>query len=95
MSPLSSLRSHLLTSGALAPPPPDPDFRGPGARSPDPTAAPQLRIALRQPERAEGAEQHLGLVPPTSAEAAAEAARRAYISASIAAGVNPLPLQGR
>jgi hypothetical protein len=56
---------------------------------------PQHRLALRQPERAEGAERHLGLVPPGSAEAAAEAARRAYISASIAAGVNPLPLQGR
>lgn len=92
MSPLTSLRSHLPTSGALVQPQPATDHRGPGLAVPEPASPPQHRSAPRQPEASQGIDRHLTMPPPTTAEAAAEAARRAYIHASIAAGVNPLPL---
>lgn len=95
MSQLTSLRSYLMTSGALPQPQPTAEFRGPGPALPEPVSQPQHRAALRQPETLSATERHLPLPPPTSAEAAAQAARRAYIHASIAAGVNPLPLPGR
>lgn len=95
MSPLTSLRSHLMTSGAVPQPQPTADFRGPGLAVPEPVSQPQHRTALRQPETLSATERHLTLPPPTTAEAAAEAARRAYIHASIAARVNPLPLPVR
>lgn len=95
MSPLSSLRSYLMTSGALPQPQTTADFRGTGLALAEPVSQPQHRTALRQPETLSATERHLSLPPPTTAEAAAEAARRAYIHASIAAGVNPLPLPGR
>ncbi|WP_431299573.1 hypothetical protein [Tabrizicola sp. BL-A-41-H6] len=88
-------RSLLLTPAALPQPQPAADHRGPGLAVSEPTSQPQHRLALRQPEGPTASEHHLALPPPTTAEAAAEAARRAYIHASIAAGVNPLPLPGR
>ena len=95
MAPLTSLRSHLLTSGALPQPRPTAEYRGPGLAAREPLAQPQHRVAVRQPELLAATERHLTLPPPSTAEAAAAAARRAYIHASIAAGVNPLPLPGR
>jgi len=55
-----------------------------------------LATAAQQADRPGAAATQFPHAPtPASAEAAADAARRAYIRASIAAGINPLPLPGR
>ena len=54
--------------------------------APQPSSAMSAQVSVHLAERDEG--QH----PAAQARAAAEAARDAYIKASIAAGVSPLPL---
>ena len=95
MEPVTAIRAHL-------PPPvsqPAPE-RVPGAaaaQTPPPVTATVLADALRQPARLTS----LPALDPAKtgedaepARAAAEAARKAYIRASLAAGISPLPLSG-
>ncbi len=93
MQPVTSVRPPALVVIAAPPPqaPPGPTVAGPPRVEPtdglaQDVVAPRLltdRTAARpEPE-----------IRP--AEAAAEEARRAYILASLAAGLNPLPLPGR
>ncbi|MGL4234991.1 hypothetical protein [Tabrizicola sp.] len=97
MGPITSVRSQLLTSGALPHPPASAPLQG-GAAAPSlgrsaPVAEPQPVAPPRPPRARPEAEQLQA--PPEPAVATAEAARLAYIRASIAAGLNPLPLPGR
>ncbi len=70
--------------------------RAASALSGAPVAEPILRTAVRQTERMqETVAPHTALGadhPVAAAREAADAAREAYIRASIAAGISPLPL---
>ena len=97
MGPLISLRPALPSGVAAQPVPAVPSVQ----QSSGPVAAPVLRDAVRQSDaKPPAAASMLRDLPaeapvPDIALASAEAARRAYIRASIAAGQNPLPLPGR
>ena len=82
----------------LAPPHPVPSTtEPPRANGTKPVADPILPEALRQPDRVAALELQLADAngkPPEEAarKVASEAAQQAYIRASLAAGISPLPL---
>ncbi|MFP5480026.1 MAG: hypothetical protein ACLGIE_10125 [Alphaproteobacteria bacterium] len=98
MSIMSAVRS-LVPVPASPPQPSNPaGERAAAAQSVSAVAQPERPQSVRQPDRATGTvglqlaaveEDH---EPVVAARAAAEAARNAYIRASIAAGVSALPL---
>jgi hypothetical protein len=97
MGMITSIRAPFPV--AETPMTPAPEQRPPGLSAPGaagPVAATQLPQAVQQmaPKRASNDPQLLEarMSAETSAAVAAEAARDAYIKASIAAGINPLPL---
>jgi hypothetical protein len=97
MGMISSIRPALPAAEAhpsSAHPSPRPANGGAGAAPP--VAATALVGAVQQPtmKTGPGEAQLLAarMTADTSAARAAEAAREAYIKASIAAGLNPLPL---
>jgi hypothetical protein len=99
MTSLTPVRPQTLASGATPHPAPTAPIPGggvsPAASRAAPVAPPQHRDAPRLIEGKFAPDAHLTQGPPDPTHATAEAARRAYIRASIAAGVNPLPLPGR
>lgn len=95
MGMITSIRTHLPMAEVPTPTVTEPrPQRISGAAAP--FAAPALAQAVLQvgPKSAAKDPQLIvaRLIVETSAAAAAEAARDAYIKASIAAGINPLPL---
>jgi hypothetical protein len=85
---------------ATAPATPEPMARMPVVEAARPVAGTQRKDAVIQargtgtPPNARLAERDESDHPATEARAAAEAARRAYIEASRAIGISPLPLPG-
>lgn len=97
MSMITSIRAPLPVAEVPLSPRVDPRPQGAGSASAIPaTAAPSLLQAVQQvPSRPPAADPQLMMArttAETSAAEAAEAARTAYIKASIAAGISPLPL---
>jgi hypothetical protein len=96
MGIITSIRPPLPV--AETQPVPQPDLRRAGTATTAATpavTAPLLAGAVRQPPEKPLASAHfmtLRTNADTQAAEAAEAARAAYIRASIAAGINPLPL---
>lgn len=97
MALISAVRSQL----PLPPTPPQPTQESPprAAGGPVPAVANPMRAdALRQPAETAAlvtlslAERDESDHPAAAARAASEAARDAYVRASLAAGVSPLPL---
>ncbi|MES2542043.1 MAG: hypothetical protein V4583_15895 [Pseudomonadota bacterium] len=95
---ISNIRASLpLADNPLAPPlhEPKPAGQYPSGAS-GPVAAPLQVQAVQQPPPKPGAgDRHLveaRMATENNAAAAANAAREAYIQASIAAGISPLPL---
>jgi hypothetical protein len=98
MDPVTAVRLQLPPPTSPSQPAPDRLASAPAAQT-APAVAPTLRPdAVRQPAVSAGivttrlAERDEGDHPAAEARAAADAAREAYIKASIAAGVSPLPL---
>ena len=98
MGIMSAVRSQVPVP-ALPPPPASPaSERAPAAQTISAVSQPDRPQAVQQPETTSGAigvqlaAVDEGKEPVVAARVAAEAARDAYIRASIAAGVNPLPL---
>jgi len=100
MGLITAVRSQLPLPATPPQPVQETSTRAPAPVSAPATAEPIRDDALRQPAEtaaraavilAERDEDHH---PATAAKAASEAAREAYIRASRAAGVNPLPLPG-
>lgn len=98
MGIMSAVRSQVPLPASPPPPASPASERAPAAQSTAPVSRPERPDALRQPDSAPAsvgvqlAAVDEGHDPVVAARAAAEAARDAYIRASIAAGVNPLPL---
>ncbi len=97
MGMISSIRAPLPATEGPAHALAEPRVQGLTAvRGAAPVATPVLEQAVQQaaPKPAANDPQLLDarMTVETSAAAAAEAARAAYIKASIAAGINPLPL---
>lgn len=98
MDPVTAVRLQLPSPSLPSQPAPDRLASAPAAQT-APSVAETLRAdAIRQPAVATGiiatqlAERDESDHPAVEARAAADAARAAYIKASIAAGVSPLPL---
>ena len=101
MDSVTAVRSQVALPSSGATPAPDRLTSAPAAQTPRPVAQTVRSNAVHQPASLSAqvaveladhdADQH----PATAARAAADAARAAYIKASIAAGVSPLPLPGR
>jgi hypothetical protein len=97
MTLITSIRGPLAAPDHAPSPSAEPrrSARAPSGTS-APVAVPDLVQALRQPNRTASAAPPQFLTAPTTVETsaaeAAEAARAAYILASIAAGISPLPL---
>lgn len=98
MGIMTAVRSQVPVPASPPPPASPANERAPAAQSIPAVSQPDRPQAVRQPD---GASASVGLQlaavddgkePVVAARAAAEAARDAYIRASIAAGVNPLPL---
>lgn len=100
MGLISAVRSQMPVTGAL-PQQSAPQATAVGSalvKGVKPVADTQLPRSVYAPEPKAPADHHLALPQPDGVHTAAgeaEAARRAYIRASIVAGVNPLPLPGR
>jgi hypothetical protein len=96
MTMITSVRAPLPVAEAPLAPRPEPRAQGSAASAVPATVAPALSQAVQQvPPRPPAADPHLlaaRTTVETSAAEAAEAARAAYIKASIAAGISPLPL---
>lgn len=98
MDSVSAIRSQLPVPAAQAQPAPDRVTGIAAAQSVRPVAAPMRAEAVTPPSgmaaqvAVELAERDRDRHPAVEARAAAQAARDAYIRASIAAGVSPLPL---
>ena len=98
MSIMSAVRSQVPVPASPPPPAHAASERIAAAQSVPAVAQPEQPQSVRQPDRATGnARVQLAAVdeehePVVAARAAAEAARDAYIRASIAAGVSALPL---
>jgi hypothetical protein len=99
MGLISAVRSQMPVTGAL-PQQPAPQATAVGSalvKGVKPVAETQLPRSVYAPEPKAPANHHLAMPPPDEGDTAlgeAEAARRAYIRASIVAGVSPLPLPG-
>lgn len=100
MDPVTALRPQVLPHAPVPQAPADRLISAPAAQTAPPVTD-TLRVdAVRHPAWAAGlvaapfAERDESGHPATEARAAADAAREAYIRASIAAGINPLPLRG-
>jgi hypothetical protein len=96
MGMITSIRAPLPVADAPKPVVAEPRPLGglPGGAA-GPVSAPMRSDAVVQVARASAGEAQLMTArqaPETSAAVAAEAARSAYIKASIAAGISPLPL---
>jgi hypothetical protein len=98
MDPVTAVRLQVPTPPVAPQPAPDRPTSASAAQT-SPAVAEALRLdTVRQPAVAVGivtarlAERDEGEHPAAAARAAADAARVAYIKASIAAGVSPLPL---
>jgi hypothetical protein len=98
MSMVTAIRSQALAPAVAPPARVEPAGRAPLVEAARPVSAPERKDA---PAQATGtaasvtarlAERDEGRHPAAEARMAAEAAREAYIRASIAAGVSPLPL---
>jgi hypothetical protein len=98
MDSVTAVRSQLPQPTAPASAPAERLVSVAAAQTPPPVAATERSDAVRQPAATmaqvavELAERDEDQHPATTARAAAEAAREAYIKASIAAGISPLPL---
>jgi hypothetical protein len=98
MDPVTAVRLQAPPLPLASQSAPDRPTSAPTAQT-SPAVAETLRLdTVRQPAVAAGivtarlAERDEGEHPAAAARAAADAAREAYIKASIAAGVSPLPL---
>ncbi len=93
---ITSIRAPLPVAEAPIPAVAEPRPRGShSGGAAGPVTAPMRSDAVTQAARTAGGEAQLmtaGMTPEPDAAAAAEAARTAYIKASIAAGISPLPL---
>lgn len=100
MDSVTAVRAQLPPPASLTQPEPERVVSAPAAQTQAPVAGPLRNDAVRQPPTlsaqvaVELAEHDEDAHPTTSARAAADAARAAYIKASIAAGISPLPLPG-
>jgi hypothetical protein len=98
MSMVTVLRSQVPTATALPSVRPEPAGRAPVVEAARPVSAPERKDAPAQATAtaasvtARLAERDESRHPAAEARIAADAARKAYIRASIAAGVSPLPL---
>jgi hypothetical protein len=100
MDPVTAVRSQVPQPASPSQPALDRPTSAPAARTAPAVAETMRRDAVLQPAAtaamvtARLAEHAEGDHPADKARAAAEAAREAYIRASVAAGLNPLPLPG-
>lgn len=98
MDPVTAVRSQLPPPASQLQPAPERLTGAPAAQTPRPVTQTMRSEAVQQPATlaaqvaVELADHDEDQHPVTAARAAAEAARAAYIKASIAAGVSPLPL---
>ena len=98
MDPVTAIRLQAPVPSLPAQPATDRLSSAPAAQTAPPVAEAERFDAVRQPAVSAGivtarlAERDEGEHPAAEARAAADAAREAYIKASIAAGVSPLPL---
>lgn len=98
MNPISTARAQMPLPAAAAPAAVEAASRQPVAQKPRPVAEPLREDSVRQPRgsgaalRSELLDRDEGRHPAAEARQAAEAAREAYLRASRAAGINPLPL---
>lgn len=98
MDPITAIRSQVPQPASPVPATMDRLTSAPAAQTVPPVAATLRRDAVRHPATTAGAinsrlaERDERNHPALAARAAADAAREAYIKASIAAGINPLPL---
>ncbi|MCU0825840.1 MAG: hypothetical protein MUE52_00170 [Tabrizicola sp.] len=98
MDSVTAVRSQVPVPAPISQPAPDRLTTAPAAQTARPVTATQRVDAVAQPSTlpaqvaVELADHDEDQTPATAARAAADAAREAYIRASIAAGVNPLPL---
>jgi len=100
MGLITAVRSLMPGTAALAQAVPDPAARVPVVEAARPVATTERKDAPQQPAgtaatvTARLAERDESDHPAAEARRAATAAREAYIEASRAAGINPLPLPG-
>jgi hypothetical protein len=100
MDPVTMVRSQLAPVATPSQPATDRVTSAPAAQSAPPVAETMQGAAVLQPAATVGmvtarlAERDEAEHPASEARAAADAAREAYIRASIAAGITPLPLSG-
>jgi hypothetical protein len=100
MGSISAYRGQGPVAAMPVPPVPDTAPRRSPAPDAAPVTAPQRQAALSHPAASQAlvtarlAERDETDHPATEARIAAEAAREAYIRASLAAGISPLPLPG-
>lgn len=98
MDPITAVRSQVAQPAPLKPPSQDRLTSAPVAQTAPPVTQTLRRDAVHHlakivaPASSRLSERDEGNQPAVEARAAAEAARKAYIKASIAAGVSPLPL---
>ena len=98
MESVSAVRSQLPLPAPSSQATPERLTSAPAAQTQAPVAPTFLADAVRQPAKlaaqttVELADRDEDQHPAAAARAAADAARTAYIKASIAAGVSPLPL---
>lgn len=93
-----SIRSQMPLAASTTPTAPERMVSGPAAKSVRPVTETLRHEAVHQPPGSaaqvavELADRDQGQHPAAEARATAQAAREAYIKASIAAGLSPLPL---
>ena len=98
MDPVTAVRMQLPLPPSPTQPATDRLTSAPAAQTAPPVTETALKEAVHQPALSAGlvtarlAERDESDHPAVEARAAADAAREAYIKASIAAGVSPLPL---
>lgn len=98
MDSVTAIRSQVPVPASSSQPAPDRLTSAPAAQTKRPVTETIRKDAVHQPSgmaaqvAVELAEHDEDAHPATSARAAADAAREAYIKASIAAGISPLPL---
>jgi hypothetical protein len=98
MDPVTAVRLQVPPPASPTQPAPDRLTSAPAAKTAPAVAGTLRSDAVRQPALAAGivtarlAERDESDHPAPEAKAAADAAREAYIRASIAAGLSPLPL---
>jgi hypothetical protein len=100
LGPITAVRSQVQAAASLSPQPQEVSLRHPLVGSVAPVTTPQRPDAVTQSAASlptltvHLAERDESDHPVAEARIAAEAARQAYIRASIAAGASPLPLPG-